>query len=133
MTFFKLLTASAVMASLAASSALADSGQNSQTACYTHRHDYGYPYRGYDGYDYPGANANNCGNQAAPAAVASAGPASNNTWNGDENSLGANSAGGGNRYAHTAPVAATVAIASNNTWDGGENSLGANSAGGGNR
>jgi hypothetical protein len=125
-----MLAASAMVASLTGCAALPD---NAQTACYAARHTYGYPYRGYNGYDYPGADANSCGNQAAPAAVASADPAPGNMWNGNEDSLGANSAGGGNRYGHSAPVAAAADPASNNTWNGGDNSLGANSAGGGNR
>jgi hypothetical protein len=127
MRLFKVLAASAMVASLAGCSAMADSGQNAQTACYTHRHDYGYPYRGYDGYDYPGANANNC---THPAAVAAADPAPGSLWNGNEGSLGANSAGGGNRDAHTAPVAASANPVT--AWNG-DVSLGANSAGGGNR
>ena len=42
-------------------------------------------------------------------AMADSGQATPALWNGQENSLGANSAGGGNRYAHTAPVPAATA------------------------
>jgi hypothetical protein len=66
-------------------------------------------------------------------AMADSGQATPVLWNGQENSLGANSAGGGNRYAHTAPVPAATSTVPSNMWNGEENTLGANSAGGGNR
>jgi hypothetical protein len=65
-------------------------------------------------------------------AMADSGQATPALWNGQETSLGANSAGGGNRYAHAAPVPAATAVPGN-MWNGEENSGGANSAGGGNR
>ena len=94
MIFSKLLTAGVLVASLVGCAAQASNAASASAASYTARHDYSYPYHGYNGYDYPGVASANYGGHYAPNAVASTHPTQNG-FAGE--GYGANSAGGGNR------------------------------------
>lgn len=136
MRYFELLTATAMMVAVAGCATASSVGQNKQAACYADRHDYTYPYHGYNGYDYPGTASPECGGGPAPAAVAFAAPVQTGAWNGElSGQSGANSAGGGNRGSHMmAPEVSLTAPAPAGLWDGQfPEPTGANTAGGGNR